>query len=40
LFVSSYYFYWGENEEADIAEPMDESGWVSDGALANALTNV
>lgn len=34
--VSSYYFVWGENEET-VTDPVDETGWVPDGAFAGML---
>lgn len=33
VFLATYYFSWGENQ-ATVTAPIDESGWVPDGALA------
>lgn len=34
--VASYYFGWGANEET-VTCPIDDSGWVPDGAYASKL---
>lgn len=35
MFFTSYYF-WGANE-VTVTAPIDESGWVSDGAFASTI---
>lgn len=32
VFLATYYFSWGENQ-VTVTAPIDESGWVPDGAL-------